>query len=88
MLTSGKALKGEYWAIIKEFNETIKCDVFRTDVSNNRKPKLFFVSSASTTSTVKTDAVCYVSTSAAGFTLASCKRRRKRAFISEGKHLY
>merc|ERR1712244_178940 len=31
-----------------------------TDVSNNRKPKLFFVSSASTTSTVKTDAVCYV----------------------------
>merc|ERR1712154_468797 len=53
-----------------------------TDVSNNRKPKLFFVSSASTTSTVKTDAVCYVSTSAAGFTLASCKRR-KRAFISE-----
>merc|ERR1712203_1017988 len=35
-----------------------------TDVSNHRKPKLFFVSSASTTSTIKTDAVCYVSTSA------------------------
>merc|ERR1712228_55735 len=53
-----------------------------TDISNNRKPKLFFVSSASTTKTIETDTACYVS-SANGFT-GACSRRRRRPFLSEG----
>merc|ERR1712020_348136 len=51
-------------------------------MGNNRKPKLFFVSSASTTSTIKTDTVCYMSSNTA--ISAACTKRRKRAFMSEG----
>merc|ERR1712141_613144 len=52
-----------------------------TDVSNHRKPKLFFVSTTSTTSTLKTATACYFTS---GNAVTTCSRRRRRAFVSEG----
>merc|ERR1711876_97301 len=51
-----------------------------TDVSNHRKPKLFFVTTTSTTSTLKTATACYFTS---GNAVTTCSRRR-RAFVSEG----
>merc|ERR1712241_1282730 len=47
-----------------------------------RKPKLFFVSSASTTTTITTETTCYY-TAAAPATITTCKRKRKRAIMSD-----
>ena len=43
-----------------------------------RKPKLFYVTTASSTSTVTTSTVCFVSTTAA---VAACPARKKRELI-------
>merc|ERR1712210_419761 len=45
-----------------------------------RKPKLFFVSSASTTTTITTDTTCFF-TAPAPATITTCKR--KRAIVSD-----
>merc|ERR1712024_77790 len=53
------------------------------DIGGHRKPKLFFVSSASTTTTILTDIACYVSTSAnPAIPITTCKR--KRSILTEG----
>merc|ERR1712113_513015 len=55
------------------------------DIGGHRKPKLFFVSSASTTTTILTDTACYVSTSAnPAIPITTCKRKRKRSILTEG----
>merc|ERR1712241_975481 len=49
-----------------------------------RKPKLFFVSSASTTTTITTAATCFWTAPAAALSpITTCKRKRKRAIISD-----
>ena len=49
-------------------------------VSGKRQPKLFYISSSTTTSTVSTSTVCFKS----GTTLAACTRKkRKRDIMSE-----
>merc|ERR1712193_405872 len=48
-----------------------------------KKPALFYITTSHTTSTISTERICYITTSAAGFTLNSCKRKRKKAFISD-----
>merc|ERR1711997_582384 len=55
-----------------------------TDVSNNRKPKLFFVSTTSTTSTIETNTFCYVTSAPQGGSVTTCSGRRRRAFFSDG----
>merc|ERR1712210_432516 len=46
-----------------------------------RKPKLFFVSTSSTTTTLQTRSICYVT-----FTgISACGRRKKRAINTDGK---
>merc|ERR1712220_47725 len=45
-----------------------------------RKPKLFFVSTSATTSTLQTASVCYVSSS----TLATCSGRKRRTISLDG----
>ena len=51
-------------------------------VQPRRAPKLFFVSTSSTTSTVSTTTLCFVSSNTA---LAACGKRRKRALIEQDK---
>ena len=46
-----------------------------------RQPKLFYVSSSSTTSSVSTATVCYKPTSAG---VVACGKRRRRALIDNG----
>ena len=48
-----------------------------------RKPKLFFVSTSATTSTLQTASVCYISTDAAPVTCAGRKRRTISLFGME-----
>merc|ERR1712212_1269476 len=45
-----------------------------------RKPKLFFVSTSATTSTLQTASVCYLSSS----TLATCSGRKRRTISLDG----
>ena len=47
----------------------------------SRQPKLFFVSSSSTTSSVSTSTVCFISTNT-GFT--TCGKRRRRNILVDG----
>merc|ERR1712014_132326 len=49
-------------------------------VTQSRQPKLFFVSSSSTTSSFSTSTVCFVST-ATGFT--TCKKRKRRNILED-----
>merc|ERR1712040_24213 len=44
-----------------------------------RKPKLFFVSTSATTSTLQTASICYMSTNAAA---VSCTGRKRRAITA------
>ena len=46
-----------------------------------RQPKLFFVSSSSTTSSVSTSTVCFLSTSSG---LKACGKRKKRSMVVDG----
>merc|ERR1739838_725313 len=46
-----------------------------------RKPKLFFVSTSATTTTLQTHSVCYVSSTS----LTTCSGRKKRAINMDGK---
>ena len=46
-----------------------------------RQPKLFFVSSSSTTSSVSTSTVCFLSTSSG---LVACGKRKKRSMVVDG----
>merc|ERR1711920_987289 len=48
-----------------------------------RHPKLFFVSTSSTTSTLKTGTECYVSSG----TLSTCPGRKRRAILFDGAQL-
>ena len=45
-----------------------------------RKPKLFFVSTSATTSTLQTASVCYISTDA----IATCAGRKRRTISLDG----
>merc|ERR1712029_1202191 len=45
-----------------------------------RKPKLFFVSTSATTSTLQTASVCYISSA----TIATCTGRKRRTISLEG----
>merc|ERR1711976_167481 len=51
-----------------------------TKNKSHRSPKLFFVSSKSTTSTVSTSSFCY---STIASTLSACGRKKKRAITDE-----
>merc|ERR1712095_562 len=46
---------------------------------SERNKRLFFVSTASSTSTLITDFTCYISTA----TLLTCKKRRKRSYLED-----
>merc|ERR1712117_555168 len=48
----------------------------------SRHPRLFFVSSSSTTSTLSTTTLCY-STTGTGFTTTACAGRKKRAIYTD-----
>merc|ERR1719284_1003926 len=48
-----------------------------------RKPKLFFVSTSSTTSTLQTQSICYVTSG----TPTTCTGRRRRSIDREGAQL-
>merc|ERR1712154_169006 len=48
-------------------------------VSGKRQPKLFYISSSTTTSTVSTSTVCFLSSG----TLATCSKKRKRDIMSD-----
>ena len=52
---------------------------FRLSEEVVRKPKLFFVSTSATTSTLQTHSLCYVSTA----TPVACSGRRRRGISSE-----
>ena len=54
------------------------------DTTESRAPKLFYVSTTSTTTTYKASTVCFVSSKAA---VSACGRR-KRYVQGEGKDLY
>merc|ERR1739842_196411 len=56
-------------------------DIADVKYAQSRQPKLFFVSSSSTTSSVSTGTICYVSTSAG---VQTCGKRRKRSVIANG----
>ena len=55
--------------------------VFKISFSRTRQPKLFYVSSSSTTSSISTATVCYIATSSGAVT---CGKRRRRALIDNG----
>ena len=63
---------------IYKFSYNWFCD-FRNNVSP-RQPKLFFVSSKSTTSTISTSTLCY---STLASVTAACGRKKKRAIVDE-----
>lgn len=55
----------------------------RSDGSG-RKPKLFFVSSSSTVTTIQTSTFCYVTASPAAPTgLTTCSRKKRRSILKE-----
>merc|ERR1712154_379920 len=56
-------------------------DIADVKYAKSRDPKLFFVSISSTTSSVSTGTVCYVSTSAG---VVTCGKKRKRSVIVNG----
>ena len=58
--------------------------VYRADVRAKR-PALSFVSNVSTTTTISTAATCFVTVNPALTAITTCKRKRKRAIISDGK---
>merc|ERR1719507_2229861 len=57
--------------------------------NGGRQPKLFYISSSTTTSTVSTHSVCYhiLSTSNAVSYGVTCSKRRKRRMITDGTAL-
>merc|ERR1719192_274447 len=63
--------------------------VFGVDSNGSRQPKLFYISSSTTTSTVSTHSVCYhiLSTSNAVSYGVTCSKRRKRRMITDGTAL-
>merc|ERR1712083_1002671 len=56
-------------------------DIADVSYGQTRQPKLFFVSSSSTTSSVSTSTVCFKSTSAG---VVACGKRKKRSMVVEG----
>merc|ERR1712014_104298 len=59
---------------------TFALETEEVKVVQSRQPKLFFVSSSSTTSSFSTSTVCFVST-ATGFT--TCKKRKRRNILAD-----
>ena len=57
------------------------CWPFDHDFLSGRQPKMFYVSSTSTTSTVSTTTLCYVSSNAA--VSNTCSGRRKRRMVKD-----
>ena len=53
---------------------------FRMSKEMARKPKLFFVSTSATTSTLQTASICYVSSA----TIATCTGRKRRTISLDG----
>merc|ERR1711923_285648 len=53
-------------------------DIADVKRAKSREPKLFFVSSSSTTSTISTHTICYKSTSTA---VGTCGKRKKRTIL-------
>merc|ERR1712088_627368 len=56
-------------------------DIADVSYGQTRQPKLFFVSSSSTTSSVSTSTVCFKSTSAG---IVECGKRKKRSMVVDG----
>merc|ERR1712177_99837 len=56
-------------------------DIADVSYAQTRQPKLFFVSSSSTTSSVSTSTVCFLSTSSG---LVACGKRKKRSMVVDG----
>ena len=56
------------------------CECFRLCEEVARKPKLFFVSTSATTSTLQTASICYVSS----MTLDACLGRKRRSVSVDG----
>merc|ERR1719480_74416 len=56
-------------------------DIADVKYGQSRQPKLFFVSSSSTTSSVSTSTICFISTNT-GFT--TCGKRRRRNILEDG----
>merc|ERR1712223_2214220 len=62
------------------FASTFALEAEDAKVTQSRQPKLFFVSSSSTTSSVSTSTVCFVSATT-GFT--TCKKRKRRNILED-----
>merc|ERR1712066_1141955 len=58
-------------------------NVNRGSEVNGRKPKLFFVSSSSTVTTIQTSTFCYATVSPAPAPITTCSRKRGRSIINE-----
>merc|ERR1712008_10302 len=56
-------------------------DLADVKYSRSRQPKLFFVSSSSTTSSVSTSTVCFLSTSSG---ILTCGKRKRRSLVVNG----
>merc|ERR1711956_156238 len=56
-------------------------DLADVKYGQSRQPKLFFVSSSSTTSSVSTSTVCFLSTSSG---ILTCGKRRRRSLVVNG----
>merc|ERR1711884_153766 len=50
---------------------------------NGRKPKLFFVSSSSTVTTIQTSTFCYATVSPAPAPITTCSRKRRRSILDD-----
>ena len=64
-----------------QYNNSCVFRDFKIPHFRSRQPKLFFVSSSSTTSSVSTSTVCFISTNT-GFT--TCGKRRRRNILVDG----
>ena len=64
-----------------QYNNSCVFTDFKIPLFRSRQPKLFFVSSSSTTSSVSTSTVCFISTNT-GFT--TCGKRRRRNILVDG----
>ena len=64
-----------------QYNNSCIFTDFTILLFRSRQPKLFFVSSSSTTSSVSTSTICFISTNT-GFT--TCGKRRRRNILVDG----
>merc|ERR1712062_509229 len=76
MMRSGVLFVGFIFLFLQQ--ELVSAEA-QSEFEASRKPKLFYVTTKSSTSTISTFSICFVSSNAAATT---CKRRKKRAGLN------